>query len=468
MKIKIPMINISGKKVFPIIEGGKGVRVSNGVTAGAFAKAGAVGTFSGVFAEAVDKNGESIPMYFKGKTRPERSEELTKYCIKGAISQARIAYERSEGHGRIHMNILWGIKESERLLHGVLKSTKGMIHGITCGAGMPFKLADIASKYNVYYYPIISSMRAFAALWARSYNKLPALLGGVVYEDPWKAGGHNGITNKENPENPENPYFRVSELRSYMNKVGLSTIPIIMAGGVWCLNDYEHWINNSEIGPIVFQFGTRPMLTQESPICDEWKKKLMNIKNDEVILNKFSSAGFYSSAVKNDFLNNLIERSQKQIPYKSTPDIEFKHPVNSQKLKNPLFIKTEDTIKERIWEMAGYNIKMKTPDETLIFLNQNEAKKIRKDRMECKGCLAMCKFSGWAFSKENKYSTGVIPDPRSYCIQTTLIKIIQGIDIENQMMFSGHNVFKFAHDPFYENGYIPTISELVKRILTGF
>ena len=84
---------------------------------------------------------------------------------------------------------------AERILHGILESAKGMIHGITCGAGMPYKLADIAEKYQVYYYPIVSSMRAFRALWKRSYYKCSNLLGGIVYEDPWLAGGHNGLSN---------------------------------------------------------------------------------------------------------------------------------------------------------------------------------------------------------------------------------------------------------------------------------
>jgi hypothetical protein len=43
-------------------------------------------------------------------------------------------------------------------------------------------------------------------------------------------------------------------------------VPIIMAGGVWYLREWEHWIDNPELGQIAFQFGTRPLLTEESPI----------------------------------------------------------------------------------------------------------------------------------------------------------------------------------------------------------
>jgi len=53
-----------------------------------------------------------------------------------------------------------------------------------------------------------------------------------------------------------------------MNEFGLQNTPIVMAGGVWFLREWANWLNNPEIGPITFQFGTRPLLTQESPISD--------------------------------------------------------------------------------------------------------------------------------------------------------------------------------------------------------
>lgn len=34
-------------------------------------------------------------------------------------------------------------------------------------------------------------------------------------------------------------------------------------------------------------------------------------------------------------------------------------------------------------------------------------------------------------------------------------------------MFAGHNAFRFATDPFYANGFIPTVKQLVERIAEG-
>ena len=34
-------------------------------------------------------------------------------------------------------------------------------------------------------------------------------------------------------------------------------------------------------------------------------------------------------------------------------------------------------------------------------------------------------------------------------------------------MFSGHGAYRFTSDPFYGNGFIPTVKQLVERLLTG-
>ncbi len=81
------------------------------------------------------------------------------------------------------------------------------------------------------------------------------------------------------------------------------------------------------------------------------------------------------------------------------------------------------------------------------------------------GCLSQCLFSNWAQNPNG--STGRKADPRSFCIQKTLQKIIHSDDTERQLMFAGHNAFRFASDPYYLNGFIPTVRQLVDRIATG-
>jgi nitronate monooxygenase len=460
----IPLV-ISGREVLPLVEGGKGISVSNGESSGAWAASGAVGTFSGVNADSFDDSGEPIPQIYHGRTRRERHNELIAYAIAGGIHQARVAHERSNGYGRIHINVLWEMAAAEEVLHGVLEGARGLIHGVTCGAGMPYKIAEICARYGVYYYPIVSSARAFRALWKRAYHKFQEWLGGVVYEDPWLAGGHNGLSNSENPEVPEPAYPRVRELRSLMTEFGVGKTPIFVAGGVWYLRDWAHWIENPEVAPVAFQFGTRPLLTQESPISDAWKQRLLTLREGDVFLNRFSPTGFYSSAVRNRFLDELQQRHEHQVAYTVDPIGEHVAEFKVGARGRAVYLTPHDRESAQLWVAEGFTEALRTPDSTLIFVTPPQAFAIRTDQINCMGCLSACQFSNWAESEQG--TTGKKADPRSFCIQKTLQKICHSDDIETELMFAGHNAYRFASDPFYANGYIPTVRELIDRLVTG-
>jgi len=463
--IGLKSLVISGREVWPLVEGGKGISSANGESSGAWAAGGGVGTFSGVNADSKDANGRYIPQTYSGRTRRERHEELIAYAIAGGIHQARMAYERCGGQGRIHMNVLWEMAAAERILHGVLQGARGLIHGVTCGAGMPYRIAEICASYGVYYYPIISSARAFRALWKRAYHKFRDWLGGVVYEDPWLAGGHNGLSNSEDPEKPEAPYPRVRELRQMMRDWGLGGTPIFMAGGVWWLKEWRDWFDNPELGPIAFQFGTRPLLTKESPISDAWKRKLLTLREGDVYLNRFSPTGFYSSAVRNDFLRELQQRSERQVAFTVEAIGDHLAPLEVGARGRLVYLTPHDRERALIWRSQGFTEALRSPDSTLIFVTPEKAHEIREDQINCMGCLSACQFSNWAQNEEG--TTGKKADPRSFCIQKTLQKIIHSDDVEFQLMFAGHNAYRFANDPYYANGFIPSVRELVERLQTG-
>ena len=456
---------ISGREVLPLVEGGKGIAVSNGESSGAWAAAGGVGTFSGVNADFYDETGKLIPVVYNGKTRRERHEELIGYGIQGGIAQARIAYDMSGGHGRIHMNVLWEMGGAEAILEGVLKGAQGLVHGVTCGAGMPYKVAEIAASYGVYYYPIVSSARAFRALWKRAYHKYPHLLGGVVYEDPWLAGGHNGLSNSEDPRKPQLPLPRVMELRAAMRECGAPEVPVFMAGGVWYLREWEEWLDNPDVGPIAFQFGTRPLLTTESPISNAWKHRLLNLKPGDILLHKFSPTGFYSSAVRNGFLDELMQRLDHQIPY--SPEAVGEHtselPIGAR--GRVVFVTPHDKERAEGWLKQGFTDALRTPDSTLVFVTAERAEVIRVDQVACMGCLSACAFSNW--SQNEAGTNGKKGDPRSFCIQKTLQNVAHGGDVDHELMFAGHNAHRFATDPFYADGFIPSVRQLIERLQTG-
>ena len=463
-------ISYGGREVWPLIEGGKGVSATNHMSSGAWAAAGGIGTVSAVNADSYDAEGKIIPQVYDQLSRLERHEQLVRYAIEGAVEQVKRAYDIASGpngmRGAININVLWEMGGAQQVLEGVLERTRGLVAGVTCGAGMPYKLAEIAQRFNVNYLPIISSARAFRALWKRSYHKVSELMAAVVYEDPWLAGGHNGLSNAEDPEKPEDPYPRVQALRETMRGEGISdSVPIIMAGGVWYLREWDHWIDNPELGQIAFQYGTRPLLTEESPIPEGWKEALRHLEEGDILLHRFSPTGFYSSAVRNSFLRNLEARSERQIPYSRVEAGEHTVQLDVGVKGKNFWVTPKDRDRARAWFGAGFTDALKTPDDTVVFVSAEERRQIREDQAACMGCLSHCGFSSW--KDHDDYSTGRLADPRSFCIQKTLQDIAHGDPVDQNLMFAGHSAFRFKQDPFYSNNFTPTVKQLVDRILTG-
>ena len=462
-------IRMGGKEVLPLVEGGKGVSATNGDSSGAWAAAGGLGTVSAVNADSHDDDGNLIPQVYRGRTRAERHEELVAYGIAGGAEQVKQARELCGADGALNVNVLWEMGGARRVLEGIFASDAGEhVDGVTCGAGMPYQLAEISARYGKYFYPIISSGRAFRALWKRSYHKHSEWMAAVVYEDPWLAGGHNGLSNAEDPDQPQDPFPRVRELRQVMRDAEISDdVPIIMAGGVWYLREWADWIDNDELGTIAFQFGSRPLLTRESPIPDIWKERLPLLSEGDILLHPFSPTGFYSSAIKTPFLMDLKHRSERQIGFASEPVDHRTHKLDvGFKGNKTYYVTRDDLLHARGWYAQGYTEGLKTPDDTLVFVREEQAKIIRKDQADCMGCLSQCKFSSWAEHNE-KNSTGRLADPRSFCIQKTLQDVAHGGDPDDNLTFAGHSAHHFSTDPFYSNGFIPTVKQLVERIQTG-
>ncbi|MDR1008752.1 MAG: nitronate monooxygenase, partial [Rickettsiales bacterium] len=460
-------ITIAGKEILPLIEGGKGINVSTGKTSGLWARYDGMGTFSGVNPDLLNEDGRLVAPKPQGNSRAERQASLISQGVKGCVDQAALAHEFSDGHGLVAMNILWEQGGSQELLERVLAKAKGTIKAVSCGAGMPFKLAEICAKNKVFYNPIISSVRVLQLLWKRSFHKFKEWIGAVIYEDPWLAGGHNGLSNSEDPKAPEKPLARLLEIRKFMNEIGLATIPLIVAGGVWWLSEWKDYADNKELAPIGFQFGTRPMLTLESPLGDNIKKKLLNAEPGSVKLQKFSPTGLYSSAVENAFLRDLEDALTRQIPFVELSDkgIGFDLPVEISSTSKTVFINQGDRGRMANYIAMGFTKLMKTPSNTLLFVRPDKMERIQRDWKNCSGCLSACLFSGW----DQKGLLSITPDPRSFCIQRSLQEISHGNDAESSLLFSGQIVYRFKTDPFYRGGaFIPSVRELVEQIKTGY
>jgi hypothetical protein len=139
--------------------------------------------------------------------------------------------------------------------------------------------------------------------------------------------------------------------------------------------------------------------------------------------------------------------------------------------RNNYVIAPKDKQRVDHWIEQGFTVPLRTPDDTLIFVTPEKAREIRSHKDDCVGCISTCKLSTWSEDGDKKYSTGKRSDPRVHCIRKGLQAAIAGKDLDQALIFSGHNAYKAGDDPFYrgENGgvFIPTVKQLIERLTAG-
>jgi hypothetical protein len=130
------------------------------------------------------------------------------------------------------------------------------------------------------------------------------------------------------------------------------------------------------------------------------------------------------------------------------------------------YVKKEDmkTVNEQF--QRGFTAMSATPDNTLIFMDLDEKMQNMEAIKECCGCLSACKFSGWTTHSPN-FTTGKLPDLRSFCIRKSLIEVGHKGNVLNNILFSGKNAYKFKTDPLFNKAELPTVKELIEAIKIG-
>ncbi len=88
----------------------------------------------------------------------------------------------------------------------------------------------------------------------------------------------------------------------------------------------------------------------------------------DVYLNRFSPTGFYSSAVRNGFLDELQGRSDRQVAYSVEPVGEHVAPFQVGARNRIVYLTRHDRQSAESWVASGFTEALRTPDSTLIFV----------------------------------------------------------------------------------------------------
>jgi len=151
---------------------------------------------------------------------------------------------------------------------------------VTCGAGMPYRIAEISASY---WHPLLFRScppPRLPALWKRAYHKFCDWMGGVVYEDPWLAGAITASpTARIGAAGRPSAGARASQ---HDDRIRPGGTPIFMAAGC-VFARMGHWIGNRRNSVrSAFQFGTRPLLNPREPDFRAWKRRLMTLHEGDV------------------------------------------------------------------------------------------------------------------------------------------------------------------------------------------
>lgn len=276
----------------PVIQGGMGVGISLSSLAGAVAAEGGIGVISTAQIGYREPDFDTDPIGANLR------------AIGSEIKKAR----QAAGGGILGVNIMVATRKYEEY---VKTAVAAGIDLIISGAGLPMDLPKLVGTAKTKLAPIVSSVKSAQVImryWWKKYSRLPDL---VVIEGPL-AGGHLGF-HREQLNDIEGLHYD-EEVKSIIEKVNETaaehgtSIPVVMAGGVYTRDDMEHYL---EMGASGVQMATRFVTTYECDADPAYKQSYIDAKKEDIVIVQ-SPVGMPGRAILNPFMKRAKEG---QIPH---------------------------------------------------------------------------------------------------------------------------------------------------------
>ncbi|MBY0446958.1 MAG: nitronate monooxygenase, partial [Burkholderiales bacterium] len=176
-------LQIAGRSLLPIVQGGMGVGISAHKLAGAVAKENALGTIA-----SVDLR-QHHPDLLAATHRCLDADLIDKTNLTALDREIRAAKEIANGCGMIAVNVMKAVRDHVAL---VKQACESGADAIVMGAGLPIDLPEMTSEHpKVALIPILSDARGVAIIlkkWLKKGRRADA----IVIEHPGHAGGHLG------------------------------------------------------------------------------------------------------------------------------------------------------------------------------------------------------------------------------------------------------------------------------------
>lgn len=291
-------LEIAGRSLLPIVQGGMGVGVSAHRLAGAVARENAVGTIA-----SVDLRHHHPDLLEQTEDCHDRDvlDQANRIALDREIQAARV---HAEGRGLIAVNVMKAVRDHASLVRQACESGAD---AIVMGAGLPVDLPEMTADHpRTALIPILSESRGVAVV-LKKWMKKGRMASAVVIEHPAYAGGHLGASKLDDVRHERFGFARVlEECRALFDELGLGrdAPKLVLAGGVGSHADVRHWLANGADG---IQVGTAFAVTEEGDAHENFKRVLIDA-DTETLKEFVSVAGLPARAVGTPWLVRYLRQ----------------------------------------------------------------------------------------------------------------------------------------------------------------
>ena len=311
-------LNLKGRSLVPVMQGGMGVNISTAEMAQAVAARGGIGHVSdAMIPDLADR------LFGTGFTR---MKTIACKKIEKTMGQAGFLFpvdkireaaklylgsvmEGKKGEGLIHVNVMEKLTMNsglETLKARLLGALDAGIDGISLSAGLhtsSFALMSEHPRFRDACLGVVVSSRRALNLFLRKSAKTERLPDYIVVEGPL-AGGHLGFgMDWANFSLPD----IVRDVKAYLAENKLS-IPVLAAGGVFTGTDGVRMMQ--EAGADGIQAATRFAVTKESGLPDDVKQQYFNARAEDIEVNGISPTGYPMRMLKSSPAINAALKPQ--------------------------------------------------------------------------------------------------------------------------------------------------------------
>ena len=302
-------LQLAGRALLPIVQGGMGVGVSAHRLAGSVAALGGFGTISSVdlrrhHPDLMERTQVPSASF---RARNSNWKEQSKADINAANLEAigreiAKARELTQGLGLLAINVMRAVADYAA---SVKKALEAGIDAVVVGAGLPLDLPDLARDHpRAALIPILSDARGVQLL-VRKWERKKRIPDAIVIEHPGLAGGHLGAAKISDLHDPRFDFENVlPQSLAFLRSAGVEKeVPLIAAGGIRSCEDIARV---QSLGAAAAQLGTPFAVTQEGDAHAEFKRVLAEA-GDEDMVEFFSVAGLPARAVATPWLKNYLK-----------------------------------------------------------------------------------------------------------------------------------------------------------------